>query len=261
MPAVQAHVGSPQDEGIELCISSDSFTGGTRDDGGTDDLPAVDFLNGAAADRLPRLLANERPQMIALVLSRLSESQAADVLGSLPDRVQVDVLRRWAQLDETDPKTLGEIERELATRIEEPLDAGRRRSSDLSRVVSVVQSADPRLKQQILNNIARYDAALVEHVASPPLGFGDLVNSSDSDLAAALSVADPHTIVLALAGATECFVERTARLLPASEAKRLRRAIESLGPTRLTDIEAAQRELARVAGMTTRTLHRLAGPG
>jgi flagellar motor switch protein FliG len=252
-PATNHDVDGPRDAEIELCVSPESLVADASLDDGPAELPPNSFLNVPGVDHLPQLLENERPQTIALVLSRLSESQAAGVLGSLPDRIQADVLRRWAEIDATDPKSLNEIEHELATRVADHSRGGGHRATHLSQVASVVQSAQPALKQQIINNLALYDAPLVARVGSPPLEFDDLAYLSDADLAAVMGGADPNTILLSLAGATESFVERALALLPEAEGKRVRRAIASLGPTRLSDIEMAQRELARLAGIIKRT--------
>jgi flagellar motor switch protein FliG len=66
-------------------------------------------------------------------------------------------------------------------------------------------------------------------------------------LASVLRQAHGELLVLALAGARAEFVERALPLFPPTKALLLRRALHNLGPTRLSDIEDAQRELARLA--------------
>ena len=54
-------------------------------------------------------------------------------------------------------------------------------------------------------------------------------------------------LVLALAGSGLNFAERVVTLCESAEAAALTEALRNLGPTRLSDVEQAQRELAELA--------------
>jgi flagellar motor switch protein FliG len=244
------------DDGVELCISANLPTPGATSDAipiapvelaPPDDGLLFGFLEDAEPERLVKLLATERSQTIALVISRLSGSRALEVLGSLPARLQCEVIRRWIDLDGADPAVLREIEQELQAKIATRIECPARRATGLAQVAGMVQAADAHLKKQILANLAEHDGSLAHKITAPRLAFEDLEYLNDVGLASLVRAADPTTTVLALADASETFVERVMRQLPAVEAKRLRRAIESLGPTRLTDLERAQQDLAALA--------------
>jgi flagellar motor switch protein FliG len=59
--------------------------------------------------------------------------------------------------------------------------------------------------------------------------------------------AQSELLVLALAGARSQFAERVFELFPPDESAALGKALAHLGPTRLSDVEEAQRELADLA--------------
>ena len=75
------------------------------------------FLQETEAEKLVRVLGSERPQTIALVLSHLSPVRAGAVLARLPENVQVDVIHRLVDLEETDPEILREVEEALRSRL------------------------------------------------------------------------------------------------------------------------------------------------
>jgi flagellar motor switch protein FliG len=209
--------------------------------------PVFELLEHAEPAALVKVLVGERPLTIAVVLSRLSESHASIILGEFPDSLQGEVLRCWMALGDADAAVLHEIEQGLLTRLAPPARTRGRHATDRNQLTRVVQAAAPRVQQQILDRLALYDASYdQEMVTAPRLAFDDLEYLNDAGLASMLRNADPQMIVLALAGAAESFVERVARQLPGEEAKHLRRAIESLGPIRLADVESAQQELARL---------------
>jgi flagellar motor switch protein FliG len=79
------------------------------------------------------------------------------------------------------------------------------------------------------------------------LAFGDFLTLDDSALAKIFRAADAQITLLALCGASRELIDRIARRLPPRESRALGRKLEALGPTRLSDIESAQRHLAELA--------------
>ena len=77
--------------------------------------------------------------------------------------------------------------------------------------------------------------------------FAELGRLDDASLWTLLSAADPDWVVLAVAGAPPALADRVIKLLPADERDEFCKAIADLGPTRLSDIEEAQRRVAELA--------------
>jgi flagellar motor switch protein FliG len=86
---------------------------------------------------------------------------------------------------------------------------------------------------------ARHPAPLVE--------FDDLLTLSDEALRRVFAAADPKVVMLALTGAPEPLLARILGQLPATDAATLRQRLNNPGAIRLSDIEAAQEQLAAVA--------------
>ncbi len=76
--------------------------------------------------------------------------------------------------------------------------------------------------------------------------FDDLGRMSDGDVQAAFHDEDLRVWALALAGAAAAARMKVARALGPERAERLNRALENLGPFRLSDSEAAQQEIAEI---------------
>ena len=77
--------------------------------------------------------------------------------------------------------------------------------------------------------------------------FDDLIELSDPALATVIDASEPELLALALVGAPAAVIERMLRPLPRHEARSVRQGLENLVPTRLSDVEAARRQLAEVA--------------
>ena len=69
-----------------------------------------EFIRKTDASQILNFIQDEHPQTIALILSYLSPSQAAGIVGSLPPDKQTDVAKRIATMDRTSPDVIKEVE-------------------------------------------------------------------------------------------------------------------------------------------------------
>jgi flagellar motor switch protein FliG len=83
--------------------------------------------------------------------------------------------------------------------------------------------------------------------APPQIAFDQLIHMDSRMLARLLEVADPNMLALALAGSGDELVDRICDQMPKRIAKAFRRELRRMGPTRLSDVEAAQRVIAELA--------------
>jgi flagellar motor switch protein FliG len=211
--------------------------------------PAKPFirLREAEGDKLARLLAGERPQTIALVLSHLSSRQAGAVLTRLPGGLQAEVIKRLVELEETDPAILREVEQALESRLSQQISMQRQRVAGLQALSGILQASDSGVRLQILNNLAARDQALAQRIIPRPMDFDELADLDDFTLAEVFRAVEPQWIMPALLGALPDITERVLNFLPRGQAQSLRRKLQQPGPIRLSDVEAARRRIAEIA--------------
>ena len=211
------------------------------------------FLGETSSDALARYLEREHPQTVAVVLSHLTSDRAAEVLALLPEPVQGEVTLRLVHLDNTHPEVLADIERGMQAWMLEQSQALRRRTAGLATLRDILAASTDRAKQNILDSLAQRDRRLAQKLAIAPrrpLAFADLARLDDATLGRVLRQASEEIVLLALLGAAEPLVHRVLDMRPADEADQMRRRMENLGPIRLSDVEQAQHELARLATQT-----------
>ena len=206
------------------------------------------FLQEADVDKLARALANERPQTIALVLSHLAPARAGAVLSRLPENVQVEVVQRLVDLEETDPAILHEVEEALRGRFSQQVDVQRRRVAGLQAVAGILKATDGHMGMRILDNLANRDRTLADKLLPPQLTFDDLADLDFDILTDAVDEAGPELMLPALLG-RRSGVSRSRRwpALPAADARALRQQLDHPGPIRLRDVEEARRQIAQIA--------------
>ncbi len=208
------------------------------------------FLKNARGERITPLLVGEHPQTIALVVAHLPAEQAVEVLSTIDIDLQADVLSRVANLDDAHPDMLREVERGLHSRIAELSRDEQRRVVGVATLERILDAAPRTMRRQLVANLARHDRSLAEQLtpATPDLTFHDLITCADNVWQVLLTHVEHELIVLAMADAPMSLVNRVLSLAPAGQRKGLKRALDHLGPTRLADVEAAQRALAETAG-------------
>jgi flagellar motor switch protein FliG len=81
----------------------------------------------------------------------------------------------------------------------------------------------------------------------PRLDFDHLVHLDNRTLSEVLHEVNANALALALAGSTDELIDRICEQMPKRTAKAFRRQLRQLGPTRLSDVESAQRLVAHVA--------------
>ena len=79
------------------------------------------FLQEAVADNLASFIVDEHPQTIALIMSHLRAPLAAEVLNALPSVTRLNVVRRVANMEDTDPDVLRDVESSLENRMKASL--------------------------------------------------------------------------------------------------------------------------------------------
>jgi flagellar motor switch protein FliG len=161
--------------------------------------------------------------------------------------LQVEVIHRLVDLEETDPEILHEVEQALQTRLSQQVQMQRRRVAGISAVANIVRSATPQAGSEILHNLSRRDQALAEKLGPGRLEFDDLAELDGAAWATLLHAADSEFALLALIGATPELIDRALQRLPAGEARIVRQQLDHPGPIRLREVEQARQELANLA--------------
>lgn len=105
----------------------------------------------------------------------------------------------------------------------------------------VIRTADNPVRQPAIAAAPRAERRL------PRVDFDDLAELDSRTLSAVLRQVDANVLALALAGSRDELVDRICEQMPKRTAREFRRQLRRLGPTRLSDVEGAQRAVAQIA--------------
>ncbi len=177
-------------------------------------------------------------------------------MARLPENVQVNVIHRLIDLEETDPEILREVEEALRSRLSQPVEMQRRRVAGVQAVAGILQATDGHTGIRILDNLATSDRALAEKLGPRSMAFDDLADLDESALASVFDEAGAELMLPALFGAAPELVARVLNGIPQVDARAIRQKLDHPGPIRLRDVEEARRQVARIASrLNYRVIH------
>jgi flagellar motor switch protein FliG len=193
-------------------------------------------------------LRNEHPQTVALVLAHLERPQAGAVLSQFPENLQMEVVRRIANLDQVSPAIIEEIDNALKDEISLVEEVGGRAIGGAQSVAEILNQMERSVETAILKRLEEEDyEALAEDIRRYMFTFEDLLGVEDRGVMSLLKEVNTQELALALKAASNELREKFFRNMSTRAAEMLREELEIMGPARLRDVEAAQQKIIQTA--------------
>ncbi|MEW6049867.1 MAG: flagellar motor switch protein FliG [Candidatus Zixiibacteriota bacterium] len=190
--------------------------------------------------QLSAFFQNEHPQTISLVMTQLSPQQAAAVLSELTPELQAEVALRIATMEKISPEILKEIEGTLESHF------GASSSRDLSvsggakAIAEILNLIDTTAEKNILQSLEAEDPDLAAEIKNMMFVFDDLVLLDDRSIQRVLKEVETKDLSIALKAASDEVKGKIFANVSERVAVMIKEEMEFMGPTRLSDVEAAQ---------------------
>lgn len=204
------------------------------------------FLQGADPTQLRSFIADEHPQVIALVLAHMTADKASLLLSGLPPAQQAQVAHRIAVMDRTSPEIIRSVESTLERKLSSMLQpAEMSRVGGVDPLVNIINRSDRSTERQIVEGLEALDAALADEVRSRMFMFEDIVTLEDRSVQLVMRQVDTGDLALALKGVAEPVRDKITSNLSERAAENLLEEVEILGAVRLAQVEEAQQSIIR----------------
>ncbi|KQW42576.1 flagellar motor switch protein FliG [Nocardioides sp. Root1257] len=204
------------------------------------------FLHRADPSQVRTFIAEEHPQVIALVLAHMTPDKASMVIAGLPPNLQAEIAHRIAVMDRTTPEIIRAVEANLERKLSSVL-----QPSELSQVggvdplVNIINRSDRVTERAIVEGLETLDAELADEVRSRMFMFEDIVHLDDRSVQLVLRQVNEAELALALKGVSESVRSKITSNLSTRAAETLIEEVELLGAVRLTQVEEAQQGVIR----------------
>ena len=207
----------------------------------------IEILDWMDARSIAELVVDEHPQIIALVMSYLDAGLASDVLLSLPDELQPDVVYRVATLETVQPEALRELEDVMQRKFKSNATLRASQVGGVKAAAQIMNFTKQDTEALIMEVIGEEDRNLMQAIQESMFVFDNLLDSDDKSIQTLLRNVETEDLVLALKGADEPLRDKLLSCMSSRAAANLQDEMEALGPVRLTEVQDAQKRIINIA--------------
>lgn len=206
-----------------------------------------DGLKWIDASTIADLVRNEHPQIIAAILAHLEFDQAGDILKYFTERLRNDVLLRIATIDGVQPEALHELNDALTRLLSGSASIKKTSLGGVRHAAEILNFVGQALETSIIDNVREYDPDLAQKILDEMFVFENLNDVDDRGIQLLLREIQSDSLIIALKGSSELLREKIFKNMSSRAGEMLREDLEAKGPVRLSEVEAEQKEILKVA--------------
>jgi len=207
---------------------------------------SFDALQKADPQQLAKFIHSEHPQTVALILSHLNPSQAAGLLFSLPPDLRADVSLRMANLDQISPEIISKIAGIIGQKLKALGELSRESYGGVRAVAEMFNRLDSTTSKDILDNMEGRDSTLAGTIRHLMFVFEDLLLIDPAGIKEILGRIDRKGLTVALKGTSDQLKTHFLQCMSQRGAEMMREDMESLGPIKIKEVEAAQQQIISI---------------
>ena len=204
------------------------------------------FLQKAESENLLTFIQDEHPQTIALILAHIPSQKASEILVGLPPQKQVEVVKRIANMEQTSPDVIREVERGLEHRLSDIVSQTFEKAGGVDTVAEMLNLADRSTEKGIMEGLEAEDPDLVEQIRRLMFVFEDILLVNDKGIQAVLKEVENEELALALKTASQELKDKIFKNMSERAAQLIAEDMQYMGPVRVSDVETAQQKIVDV---------------
>jgi flagellar motor switch protein FliG len=205
-------------------------------------LESMKWMDPKAIAEIIRL---EHPQIVAIVLSYLEADSAARVLTHLPEDSRAGILMRIASLEGVQPAAIKELDSIMERyfsdneNVKSSMVGGERTAAD------ILNSIDTSIENELMEQVRTENEELATKIEDMMFVFENLRDVDDRGIQTMMR--EVSTDLLSLKGVDDEMQKKFLKNMSSRAAEMLVEDMEAKGPVKLSEVEAAQKEILGVA--------------
>ena len=203
---------------------------------------SFNFLAKVKPDQLADFIVSEHPQTIALILAHMSPVSAAETLSYFDDNLRADVTIRMANLGDISPAIIKRVSAVLESKLESltsyKVEVGGPRA-----VAELLNKLGQKATKSTIELIEKTDAALATTIKDLMFTFEDINKLDKTAIRELLKALDKNQLMIALKGAGDELKQKFLENMSTRAAEAFEEEMQFMGPTKVKDIEEAQRKI------------------
>lgn len=206
----------------------------------TDDSYGIEALHEMDGKILAHFLQEEHPQTIAFILAHLFPAHAGEVFSLLNEEKQSEVAFRITRLGSTPPGVIEEVSKVLRNEIRQ---VQGKQVGGIRPVAEILNYVDTATEERVLGQLNEMEPELADNVRRLMFTFDDLGKIDDQSMQVLVREVEKDKWVMAMRTASPNLKKKIFSNMSERAGTLLKEELESMGPVRLRDVEAAQREI------------------
>ncbi|MGH9444285.1 MAG: flagellar motor switch protein FliG [Terriglobia bacterium] len=194
--------------------------------------------------QLVKLIQDEQPQTVALILAHMGAKIGSGLLALLPETARGPVVERLARMGQLSSETVQGVLLVLQSKFQSMVRHHERLTyGGVNAVAGILNHMDPSAGKAILESIEQMDPSLAVSIRDVMFTFEDLITVSENSIRGCLGPIDKKTLAVALKGASENLKGHITKCMSSRAAEMLNEDMEALGPVRMREVSKAQAEI------------------
>ncbi|WP_064435370.1 flagellar motor switch protein FliG [Pseudoalteromonas neustonica] len=207
----------------------------------------LDSLKWMDSKQVANIIRNEHPQIQTIVLSYLEPEQSAEILAQFPEKVRLDLTMRIANLEEVQPAALQELNEIMEKQFAGQAGAQAAKMGGLKAAADIMNYLDTNVEGQLMDSIREHDEEMSQQIQDLMFVFENLMEVEDRGIQAILREVQQDVLMKAIKGTDEGLKEKILGNMSKRAAEMLADDLEAMAPVRISEVEAAQKEILSTA--------------
>jgi flagellar motor switch protein FliG len=196
---------------------------------------------------IAEIIRLEHPQIIAILMSYLESDCAAEVLTHLPENTRAGILMRIATLDGVQPAAIKELDTIMETYFSNKQNVKSSMVGGEKTAANILNFMDTSLEHALLDQVRVENEDLAGKIEDLMFVFDNLREVDDRGIQTMMREVSTDLLTLALKGVDEEFQQKFLKNMSSRAAEMLVEDMEARGPVKLSEVEAAQKEILSIA--------------
>ena len=207
----------------------------------------ISSLRWLDLDTVVHMLKEEHPQIIAITLAHMDQSQAGYVLDKLEQSLQEDVVMRIATMDKIPQAAIVELQEILDKKLAISSSFKSKQIDGSKLIAGIIKGLSTESETRVVEMLAKTDPAMAERIKELMFVFDNLLDIDDKGIQRLLRDVPGDTLTVALKGANPLMRDKVFKNMSKRAGEMLNEDMESRGPVKLSEVEVAQKEMVGIA--------------
>ena len=207
----------------------------------------LEVLQWMDARSITEMIADEHPQIIAIVLSFLDYDVAADVLRFLPEHLRPEVLGRVASLETIQPTAMQELEAIMRQQFSSNSSLKSSSVGGVKAAAKIMNFVKSDIEQGMMKTLTERNSDLAQRIQDNMIAFENLSGCDNRSIQTLMRAVPSELLMVALKGADDLAKDKFLSNMSARAREMFVDEMEARGPLRLSDVEDAQKQILRTA--------------